>query len=244
MKRIIGKFAFFSLVLALSSNQYLNAQEKYSVTQAEKDVTLFFPFNKAIVDSTYMSNRSGLLKLDSLLHNKRILAGIDSLSISAYASPEGAPAYNQQLAARRAAAINEYILQKYPFMNGYPIRKYPMGENWGGLRKLVLNDLYLPGRSQVLTILNEPIGSVEKENRIKAINDGASWRYIERNMLRFLRGSSFIMLYVDSVKMANADTMLLNENPPVVEQPAIIKPAPVQEISEEICLPRLVRPVA
>lgn len=244
MKRIIGKFAFFSLVLALSSNQYLNAQEKYSVTQAEKDVTLFFSFNKAIVDSTYMSNRSGLLKLDSLLHNKRILAGIDSLSISAYASPEGAPAYNQQLAARRAAAINEYILQKYPFMSEYPIRKLPMGENWEGLRQLVLKDLFLPGRSQVLAILNEPIGSVEKETRIKAINDGASWRYIERNMLRFLRGSSFIMFYLDPVKMAIADTMALNENTPVVEQPAIIMPAPVQEIPEKICLPHLVRPVA
>lgn len=243
MKYIFKMLTLFSLTWTLTPAAVVRGQEAGEKQKVIQDVNIYFRFDKSVIDTGYMSNRISLMRLDTILHNKKVLAAIDSLEISSYASPEGNPSYNDALAKKRALSFKTYLLDLYPFVDKYPILTKPMGENWDGLKELVLKDTNLPGRSQILMILDKPIGSLEKEEQIKAVMDGAAWRYIEKNMLRYLRAVSCLMFYIDPVKMADTDTV----RPAVVQPPVtVVTETIVTETEVEKSEPdyRIVRPVA
>ncbi|MGL5228744.1 MAG: DUF3575 domain-containing protein, partial [Bacteroidales bacterium] len=170
------------------------------------DVTLYFKFDDSEIIPDFLSNRQSLNRIDSLTTILCKSQSIDSVIVSSYSSPEGNPVYNAQLALRRSEIIRQYIIDRCNRLENDFIKTRPLGENWEGLKEMVLRDTGFPGRSQVLMILDKPIGSIGKEEEIKSVMNGVSWRYIERNMLRYLRGASCLLFYVDPVKMAAADT--------------------------------------
>lgn len=185
----------------------LKSRDQLPVLQDKEDLRFYFRFNCFELDSTYMSNLSSLQKLDSLMHSTRIYQALDSFSIRSYASPEGDRSYNEQLAARRSQWLKSYMRQHYSFLRDIPVYTHSLGENWQGLTQLVIADQSLPAKANVMQIIHQPISSAEKELRIKQLQGGKAWSYIEQNMLRYLRSSSCVILYMDKARMHTYDLL-------------------------------------
>lgn len=95
---------------------------------------------------------------------------LDSLQIVASCSPEGAWHYNKVLAAKRSAAILEYIKEYVPQTMQGNLRTSQIPENWEFLKDLV----------QLDTVLAES----EKHLIVNMIESGSDWDRTERSLSR------------------------------------------------------------
>lgn len=181
-------------------------------------VQLFFRWDKDFIDSTYMSNRASLSKLEELLSYKRLRA-IDSIQIIAYASPEGPPLYNLRLSERRGKEVKKILLWKFPQLDKDRIAFQGMGENWEGLHQVVENDPDVPSRLKVLQLLNLPLSLAERDRRLQAMDRGVPYRYIFNKYYKRLRNASSI--YLSIIPRPAADMPRMRFDLPLnIEQPA------------------------
>lgn len=155
-------------------------------SELKRNVTLNFKFDSAVLDSTYLKNAASLSTLDDILGNKAILSNLDSVVIEVSTSPEGHPEHNMRLSKRRADAIRDYIVSKHAIA-GHKIIRYPLGENWIGLRRLIEADSNITQRQEALDILDTQSDPHTREAQIKQLGNGRVWSYISNNYLRHLR---------------------------------------------------------
>ena len=158
-------------------------------------VQLYFRWDKNVLDSTYMSNRASLNKLEQLLSIKH-LRSVDSIKIEAYASPEGPPIYNLRLSERRGKEIKKVLLWKFPHLDEQRIAYTGLGENWVGLQALLEEDLEVPSRDKLLKLLSLPLSLEERDRRMQAMDGGIPYRYIFRIYYKRLRNASSIYLSI------------------------------------------------
>lgn len=173
-----------------------NAQSKKS-----SGLSIYFHVNKADIDPSYMNNRVTLSKIVSVFTTDN-LPYINSVRIEAFASPEGAIAFNEKLSWGRAQSIKQYILKHRPSATKLNISAEGIGENWKGLRKLIEDDTKAPRRTEMLSIID--CGLADKK-----INNGSyykkmlldlgpsTWKYIKDNYLPRLRMEALIVVFVE-----------------------------------------------
>lgn len=110
---------------------------------------------------------------------------VRQIAITGYASPEGPLALNKQLSERRALSIENYLIKQYDF----PRSRYKVdfgGEDWDGLVKQVAAS-DMESKQQVLDIIKE-VGILKgRESKLMALDGGAAWRYMLREMFPSLR---------------------------------------------------------
>ena len=122
------------LVLVLSLFAFLPgafAQERVSKVGSGEysyDFRIFFPVNVPEFTPGYLENPQTLAKLDSVIavHGTGL---IDSLLVIAQSSPEGNYAHNVDLANGRAASMKEYLVGRFPGLEG-KIRLSPGVAPW------------------------------------------------------------------------------------------------------------------
>lgn len=154
-----------------------------------------FRVNRTNIEPYYMGNAWTLDLIHQTFSNRELLYDMDFITITAAASPEGSTENNTRLAADRAMAIKNYIMQRYPFMDRDRIFTFSIGEDWSGLHKMVMDDYFTPYRYEVLQILGTDMDSNTKRHYLKSIGGGAAYRYIADNMLPYLRGGVACMIY-------------------------------------------------
>ncbi|MGL4852854.1 MAG: DUF3575 domain-containing protein [Phocaeicola sp.] len=121
-----------------------------------------------------------------------------------------------------------------------PIKLFPLGENWEGLREMVEADSTTPFKEEVLRIIDSNYSFTRKESLLKALAQGQSWRYIQKNFLPYLRGASCMVFYLDPVKVMVEEPVVPELPPVVVEEPILETPSePIVELE-----PRMIRPLA
>lgn len=159
-------------------------------------IAIHYRWDKDHLDKLYLSNPENLHLLDSVLKSKYSMY-IDTLTIVAYASPEGQVDYNKRLSERRAKTIKDYITTNYTVIAPERIITDARGENWSGLRNLAIHDTELPSRDEVLAIIDSPLSDQEKQSRLTKLNKGVTYyRYILPNYYRYLRnGASVLITY-------------------------------------------------
>lgn len=245
MKYLLFYNLFFLFAVFLSFSTPLQAHESSKNILKEKNITIYFRFDKAVFENDYMLNKQNLLLLDSMMHNRLFLAGLDSVRISSYTSPDGSPLYNEGLALARATNVRDFLLQNYTDMSRYPIIIEPLGENWEGLKFWIMNDLYVPCKSQALHILNNTDDPLMQEQALRRLMDGEVWKYYQKNFFPYLRGSSCLMFYLDPAKTVAADINESVSTPvlvtSVVEDPFVSEP---EFRGTPSFSSRIVRPVA
>lgn len=241
MNRYYKSISVPLLALSIFSSGYVKAQTRKPETEASDKVMLYFRFNESSVDPHYLSNASNLRLLDSLFAHQLLVQHLDSLGITAYASPDGDPVYNARLAGERAKSIQSYLLNRYPFLANRPFDVRAVAENWEGLKMMVEADDQMPAREEVLTILRQETNPVLREYKLRQLNDGIPWKYIERRLMKYLRGSAFVLFYVDASTPAELNMPGLvkptgeDDKPaPVAEPPAAIENPVVSGVSESV----------
>lgn len=104
--------------------------------------------------------------------------------------PEGSYKSNTVLAGNRVKALAEYIRKKHDFKpelftldNG--------SEDWEGLKAKVEADRSVPSREAVLAIINSNDEPDKKDARLAALDGGAPYRYVLKNIYPSLRRSDY-----------------------------------------------------
>lgn len=174
----------------------------YSQTKPSDKLSIYYRVNESRIDPTYKDNHQTLSKIVSVFDGSN-LPFIKSVSIEAYASPEGPLTFNHQLSWERAISLKQYILKKSPQAKDKEIEVIGRGENWQGLRELVALDNRMPQKVRVLQLIdslmkvNQTIPGTSIKQPLKAIGTNV-WTYIAANILPKLRVEALITVYVDS----------------------------------------------
>lgn len=178
-------------VLLFTLLPYCHAVDGVTEEAFGKPMMLCFRFDKSLVDSGYMDNGRVLRHLDELFVDRGLCARIDSINILSFASPDGDRAYNEWLACQRSTAVKGYLVWKYPHLDQYRIHPRPQGENWQEFRRLIESDGNLPGRKEILQIIDSNKDSERCKALLKKLDNGIPYHYIHDRLLRYLRNALY-----------------------------------------------------
>ncbi|MBP5504713.1 MAG: DUF3575 domain-containing protein [Bacteroidales bacterium] len=186
---------------------------------------IYFRKDRTEYDGSYLENQQAVIALKRILDEAGI-DRIDSVKVTAYASPEGVREHNLQLSRERARAlaplVNQYMPEYAPL-----ISVIDGGEAWEPLHKRIEEDSNLPDytRQQILAILDDDsVGTDTKKWRLqhRLGTDpilGDLYDYILDEHYRYLRCLSIQIDYNDKADIKTPDT--LNDSsvspPPTVE---------------------------
>ena len=182
-------FAMLAGLLFCASTALAQPKEK-------REFAIHYRFDKIDVDSTYMDNAA---TIDTIRFCLTHSVHIDSITVYAWASPEGGYPHNVWLSEKRAAAAKELLLElaaDTTRLNEGKIKISPLAENWPGLIELVERDYRLPNRDKLLRILHaEGIGEETRKWRIKNLDGGYTWNYLKRHYMKQLRSATWVCVW-------------------------------------------------
>lgn len=165
--------------------------------------------NREAMDSFIMSVREAIAENN-----------IDSIIVTAYASPDGASKANDILAKRRCDDIARLIADKTHVSDTF-IYKNPGGIAWGELRNLVAETPGVPSREKILNVLdNVPVWEFNshgkviggRKKRLMEIDGGSPYRWLYVNIFPQLRNAVAVTLVrtheenAELVQPAESDT--------------------------------------
>ncbi|MBR3563046.1 MAG: DUF3575 domain-containing protein [Bacteroidales bacterium] len=155
--------------------------ETFFIRAQESTERIYYRFDNAVVDASYMSNTQAFANIDALI-GKGVSDGFEIVS---YSSPEGNFKYNLNLSTRRAEALRKYLTGRYPRLAG-KISVNPNAESWDALRASVEADSRLSGdaKASMLQIIDSNESADTKEKKLAGLQ---SWRYLYANYFRSLR---------------------------------------------------------
>ena len=185
---LISAFVLLSNVFACSTAK---AQPK-----ERREFAIHYRFDKIDVDSSYMDNAAAIDTIRFCLTHS---VHIDSITVYAWASPEGGYPHNKWLSEKRAAAAKELLLSlaaDTTRLNEGKIKISPLAENWPGLLELVEKNYHRPNRERLLRILRaEGIGEETRKWRIRNLDDGYTWNYLKRHYMKQLRSATWVCVW-------------------------------------------------
>ena len=205
-------------------------------TEPDKVITekfaIFYRFDRIDVDSTYRSNHETIKHIrEYLLNSPRI----DSITIYAWASPEGARHHNEWLSEKRAFAAKEYLLSlssDSQMLNDEKINISPLAENWPGLEQMVAERYARYDRDRVLEILRD--GSISDETRkwrLRQLDNGYTWNYLWRNYMPELRAATWVCVWMKPVAVLPEMPLLVAKS--YTSEKSLVRPQytpPMQEL--------------
>lgn len=157
--------------------------------------SLYYRWDRTNLDENYLDNAVQMMRIRHYLAES---PRIDSITIYAYASPEGVYERNVRLSKERARMARRYILANIPERDDFDetcIRIHPMGENWAGLETELEANYHRHDRERVLAILRAPVRADTKKWRLKQLDGGYTYRYIIRRHMPKLRTATLICIW-------------------------------------------------
>ena len=185
---LISAFVLLSNVLVCPTAK---AQPK-----ERREFAIHYRFDRIDVDSSYMDNAAAIDTIRFCLTHS---VHIDSITVYAWASPEGGYPHNKWLSEKRAAAAKELLLAlaaDTTKLNAGKIKISPLAENWEGLLELVEQNYRRPNRERLLRILRaEGIGEETRKWRIRNLDDGYTWNYLKQHYMKQLRSATWVCVW-------------------------------------------------
>lgn len=182
-----GRLTFY--ISTLSS--FADTREKYLTKVVERKVSehescyIEFGAGKSEIREELGSNYTEMERMKQSL--QEILGNgefeLDSVMITAYASPEGPSAANRNLALRRAGAASDFFSGLVPASVRFISRGG--GENWQLLRELVNNDTLIGPRERDICLKRMEIKDADARER--ALHSLQCYPYLRRNLYPRLR---------------------------------------------------------
>lgn len=151
---------------------------------------IYFPVGGMKILPEHELNREAwhtfVSELDSLrLRGGNIVLGI---TVTGYSSPEGSYAGNDRLAKRRAQALKSFLDTKYN-SDLVEIRTEWMAEDWDRLVQFVRSS-NMADKYTILDIIENVDVFKGREEKLKALSGGRSWRYMLKEYFPKLRCAS------------------------------------------------------
>ena len=193
--------------------QHISTYRPYDRTRIlrkEKDA-LFVHFDqgKSQLNANYRDNQRVMDRIVDI--TRQIMSdsasSVQKIQLIGLASIEGGPAVNERLAQNRALALQKYIQQNISVPDTL-FETVGGGEAWSEFRDM-LNDMASENAqlSKVVEIIDQESDATVRERRIKQLDKGRAWAYIQEHILKDLRNSGYIRIYFDYVPDKAAATI-------------------------------------
>lgn len=173
-----------------------------------REMKIDFRVSEKSLDPSLGSNRATLEEIvaavDTLL--RRPDRRLSEIEIYGFASPEGAWQQNERLAEGRARALRDYVRGELPGVDSAQFRLVNGEENWEGLRRLVAAS-GIPGREDVLAVLDTIPDGAERKVRLKELHGGETYRLLLRTFYPRLRNACYVSVYYDVLEDRAAATI-------------------------------------
>lgn len=156
-------------------------------------IYLTYPLNKTYIRRDLHNNPTELARIDreisTIMSNPSYT--IRHIKVEGFASPEGPYDNNMRLGEGRARSIIDYIVGQSGLSRGmFSVGR--MTENWQGLRDTLTNNPTLPGRDEVLALMNKESDTELVKVRIQKIK---GYDYLLEHVYPRLRLSSYTVEY-------------------------------------------------
>lgn len=157
-------------------------------------IKVYFALNKATFNPTLNNDQALMAKFIDSLAVAAQSGTLDHIVVYGYASPDGPFPFNDRIAARRCAAVADYI-SRHAGIPMKDIRTCPGGVAWEALRSLVEDNHLTPSRHEVIEILDRYIPDACTDRfksdlcvkSLKAIDGGDTYAWMLANLFPELR---------------------------------------------------------
>lgn len=164
----------------------------------QDSASIHFRQSKITVDTAYMNNRRSFNHINQAMkkyHHPDSNFVLLGARIIGGASPEGGAAFNYWLSQERAKRIYEYMQRSTIIPDSLNTRTL-LGRDWSGLRALVVADVNVPSRNEVLAVLdNSTEDGDETLAQLKRVGRGTAYKYLFNNMFPKLRESTVVLTF-------------------------------------------------
>jgi hypothetical protein len=203
----------------------------------------YFPINRTELQRDHYGNALMFSALDSLLRIRRVVENIDTVYITAAASPIARAEYNRKLSVKRGEAMRDYITGRYGIgMNRFNIK--PIGVDWEGFCAIMEKDSAFPYRQDILALANGTHNEDGKLWLLRSMGDPSTQQRLIGEIYPLLQYVSVRLLLKDGNYIPQPDgsplKQLLEEGGEDRSVPPGIPAAPVI-IRDTLYLENLVR---
>lgn len=183
-----------SLVYVLPVRIPVPPREEIKTRTETGEALIIYRVGNAEIDPGMGNNRNELDKIRRSLEDIKNVQGVDinTIKISAYASPEGTWQNNLRLSERRAASLTGWLRRNYD-LEGITLSSQGYGEDWKGLGKLVEEDLVMTTteKEYALGIIDKEEMNDRREQVLMQYNGGQSYRYMLTRLFPLLRRCAY-----------------------------------------------------
>ena len=136
---------------------------------------------------------------------------VDTITLTATASPEGGYAHNNQLAERRAESLRDYLVERCGNCVGEMLTVRWIAEDWTRLRELIIEDEEVPNGESIIKIIDSHEGLDSREMAIRRLHPKV-YSYIKKHLYPQLRGVNFkynlrrVWMVKDTIHTTELDT--------------------------------------
>jgi len=178
-------------------SEYVPYTTDMALSSDPRNVFLFFETNVTILDRNFLENAKTLDSIAYLIGDalQDPTIEITHIQIVGFASFDGRQSYNEKLAGGRAQAMKEFLQGRYPELDDSYFALCNGGESWAELRYLFSQDTFAE-RQEVLDIIDHEPNLDKREQLIKKLYGGDTYKYIRKEYKKQLRNLGCIMVYV------------------------------------------------
>ena len=154
---------------------FVDTMPRYRIKVIDKFVTVedrnyiqFFVGDTRVVD-TLGDNRRQLDKITGLMRQivEQQEFWVDTITLTAASSPEGAYAFNERLSQGRAAALKRYLVRRYGRSIDTMLTVRWVAEDWQGLTNRIRTDREIGNRDAILELIAEEKNPDRREQAIR-----------------------------------------------------------------------------
>ena len=201
--------------------------------QSSDQYHLYYRRDRIDIDKDYLDNSTQFERIRKILSQS---TRIDSITIYAYASPEGGPQRNAWLAQKRAEVARDFIvanLSADSVLLTKNIRLQPLGENWKGLEEELEANYHLMNRDRVMRIIHANIPTETKKWRLKQLDNGYTYNWIIRHHMPKLRFATWICIYRALPEIEHMEPVMIMLEEKMAEEQAmrpLMKPVIIEPV--------------
>lgn len=178
-------------------------------------VKVYFRVGHRLFDPAFSNNGLVMDNFIKKVQEAKAEDNIDYLTVSGFASPEGASDANERLARLRCNEIAQYI-EKHAEIPSSLIETHPEGVAWGELRNIVAERTDVPYREKILQILdNTPLWIFNSQGKIiggrkkqlMELDGGSAWNWMYANIFPELRNAVAVVLYLKREEISHQEVL-------------------------------------
>lgn len=157
---------------------------------------LSYPLGGFKVLKEFGDNQKELGKIDRFIHStlSDTLVYVRQVRIAGYSSIDGTYAFNERLSGQRAEGLRAYLDERYQLSSRYALDIYSKGEDWDGLRTLLVKS-DLPYRDRAIKIIDGTKVLDGRERALMSLDGGTPYREMAKTLFPQLRRVEIMVEY-------------------------------------------------